>query len=110
MSVKLELWEILVPYKMGRKNVQLPYHKEWDEKVIAITGGLTIYKTTKGIWTSPTTNKTHKEAMIPVRIACSKEQFEQIIDITITHYKQEAVFGYKVSDEVLIRYAGEQNG
>jgi len=42
------LWEILVPYKMGRKNVQVPYHQEWDAKVMAIAGGMTLMKVAKG--------------------------------------------------------------
>lgn len=42
------LWEILVPYKMGRKNVPVPYHQEWDAKVMAIAGGMTLMKIAKG--------------------------------------------------------------
>jgi len=99
------LWEILVPYKIGRKTVQVPYHQEWDKKVVDITGGLTLQKVSKGIWVSPTTDKTHTELMIPVRIACSREQIEKIMEFTITHYKQEAVFCTKISDETLIMYA-----
>lgn len=98
----LTLWEILVPYKMGRKNVQVPYHQEWDAKVVAITGGMTLMKVAKGSWVSPTTQKLHKELMIPVRIACTEEQIRQIMEITIEHYNQEAVFAMLVSEKVLI--------
>lgn len=45
--------------------------------------------------------------MIPVRIACSREEIDKIIDITIKHYNQLAVMAYKVSDEVIIKYQNE---
>lgn len=99
------LWEILVPYKIGRRTVQVPYHQIWDKKVVDITGGLTLQKVSKGMWVSPTTDKTHSELMIPVRIACSKEQILEIMEFTITHYRQEAVFCTKISEETLIMYA-----
>lgn len=101
------LWEILVPYKMGRKNVPVPYHQEWDAKVMAIAGGMTLMKIAKAIWISPNTDKTHKELMIPVRIACSKEQIKEIMKMTIKHYNQEAVFCMLVSEKTLIMHADE---
>jgi hypothetical protein len=100
-----QLWEILVPYKMGRKNVQVPYHQEWDAKVMAISGGMTIMKLVKGVWMSPVNEKTHKELMIPVRIACSEEQIREIGAMTLIHYKQEAVFITLVSEKTLILHA-----
>lgn len=110
MTQILPLWEILVPYKMGRKNVPVPYHQEWDAKVMAIAGGMTLMKVAKGSWTSPTTDKTHKELMIPVRIACTEEQIKEIMKMTIEHYKQEAVFAMLVSEKTLIMHAGEVDG
>ena len=95
-----QLWEILVPYKMGRKNVQVPYHQEWDAKVVELVGGLTIMKVAKGIWVS-LTNKKHKELMIPVRIACDEDQIKQIMAMTLIHYKQEAVFAYEISQKAI---------
>jgi hypothetical protein len=32
---------------MGRKNVPVPYHQEWDSKVMAIAGGMTLMKNRK---------------------------------------------------------------
>lgn len=101
----IPLWEILVPYKIGRKNVQVPYHQEWDAKVLEISGGLTLMKVAKGCWVSPTTDKLHKELMIPVRIACSGEQILKIMEMTIEHYKQEAVFATLVSTKTLIMHS-----
>ena len=109
MTEILPLWEILVPYKMGRKNVQVPYHREWDAKVMAIAGGMTLMKVAKGSWTSPTSDKTHKELMIPVRIACTEEQIREIMKMTIIHYKQEAVFAMLVSEKTLIMHAETEN-
>lgn len=55
----------------------------------------------KGQWISPD-GKLYRDRVIPVKIAATREQFQKIIQITIKHYNQLAVMGYKVSDEVFI--------
>ena len=92
-----ELWEILVPTIMDEKPVRTRYHKNWDDKVRKISGGLTILKPAKGQWVSPS-GKLFDERMIPVRIACTEKQIEKIMDITLQHYRQEEVMAYRVSD------------
>jgi hypothetical protein len=107
--LETQLWEILVPYRMGpkgRKTVPLPHHWIWDEKVRSITGGLTIFKCARGQWVDPATNVLYKEPVIPVRIACTEEQIDLIAEFTATHYKQHAVFTSLVSEKVKIFYAG----
>lgn len=102
--IESKVWEILVPYKMGRKNVQVDYHRQWDEKVRGISGGLTIHRVAKGQWVSPT-GKLHRELMIPVRIACSEKEIGKIMQITLEHYQQEAVYASLVSEKALILHA-----
>lgn len=93
----LESWTRANSYKTR-------YHRVWDEKVRAITGGLTILTPAKGQWVSPE-GELFVERMIPVRIVASREEIEQVIDMTITYYDQLAVLCYKVSDEVILKYA-----
>jgi hypothetical protein len=102
-----QLWEILVPTirKDGRP-IRTRFHRVWDEKIRAITGGLTIMPVGKGQWVSPS-GETFLERMIPVRIACTREQLDVIIDLTIKYYEQEAVLAYLVSETVIIRFANE---
>lgn len=105
------LWEILVPYKMGdhsdptlpkkNRNIPVPYHQLWDEKVRAITGGLTINRVATGHWLDAN-GKLFKELMIPVKIGATADQMQQIAEITLNHYKQMAVAYYKISDEFYI--------
>ena len=99
------MWEIMVPTQMndGTPN-RTRYHRVWDEKVRAIAGGLTILRPAIGQWENPE-GVLFKERMIPVRIMCTREQIEEIIDITIKYYKQEAVLAYKVSDECILKMA-----
>ena len=105
--MKTELWEILVPASNNKDlNFSYEHHKEWDEFVKDISGGVTIMKTAKGEWLSPT-GVLYIDRMIPCRIACSWEQLSVIIDFTIEHYKQEAVLAYKISDDVILRYKKE---
>lgn len=101
----LQLWEILVPtIRNDGRPIHLRFHRIWDKKVRAITGGLTILPVTKGQWIS-SNKELFEERMIPVRIACTREQIEQIIDMTLKYYEQLAVMAYKVSEEVIVKYA-----
>jgi len=97
----VRLYEILVPtqYNTG-KPVRTRHHKEWDKVVRKIAGGLTILRPVKGQWVDRTT--IYHDRLIPVRIACSKEQIEKIAKFSLTHYKQEAIMYYVLSHEVKI--------
>jgi hypothetical protein len=98
------MWEILVPAS-GNDDQKFSYehHKLWDEFVKSIAGGLTINKTAKGEWISPS-GALFRDRMIPVRILCTEEDIEKIIKYTISHYDQEAVLAYEVSDHVKLIY------
>ena len=93
----LKLWQIQNSYTTR-------YHRVWDQKVRAITGGLTILTPAKGQWVSPD-GELFVERMIPVRIAATREQSEKIMDKTLEYYDQLAVLCDKVSDEVIIKHA-----
>ncbi len=99
-----KLWEILVPkYWNDGWLIELSHHRKWDEKVRAITGGMTILGSAKGLWVNPA-GKLFEDRMIPVRIICTHAELDAIIDITLEHYPdQEAVMAYLVSEEVIIR-------
>jgi hypothetical protein len=96
------LYEILVPCRVKRRGVPFSHHKEWDAKVQAIAGGLTVYKAGIGYWISPK-GKTVRERMIPVRIACTEAQINAICDLTAQHYKQESVMVYLLSEKCFIK-------
>ena len=100
-----ELWEILVPASDNSDNRKFTYehHKTWDEFVKNLTGGVTIMKTAKGQWVSPT-GQLYIDRMIPCRIVCNEEQINQIVDFTITHYNQEAVLAFRISDNVILKH------
>ncbi len=102
------LWTILVPSERpahhdGHPFFRTRYHRVWDQKVRDITGGLTILPPTKGQWLSPS-GELFSEKMIPVMVAATRNEVNKIIDMTIEYYDQQAVFCYKVSDEVIIRH------
>ncbi len=98
----MELWEILVPTQSNEgKPFRTRFHRVWDNKVRAITGGLTIMAPVKGQWKS-LTGELFVERVIPVRIACTEDQIREIVNITIKHYDQLAVMAYRISDKCLI--------
>lgn len=102
-----ELWEVLVPtVRNDGKPLTTRFHRVWDKKVADITGGLTILAPAKGKW-APEPGSVLVERMIPVRIACTREQIDEIVDMTIKYYNQTAVLAYRISDMVILRYNKE---
>jgi hypothetical protein len=99
------MWEILVPtVRNDGRPFRTRYHRVWDSKVREIAGGLTVLKPAIGQWMNPD-GVLFKERMIPVRIMCSREDIEAIVNLTIKYYDQEAVLAYRVADECILRYA-----
>lgn len=99
----MNFYEILVPTQTNDgKPIRVRFHRVWDDKVREITGGLTIIPPIKGVWVSGE-GEIFKERMIPVRIACSREQIEKIADITAKYYNQKAVMFYLISNDVTIK-------
>jgi hypothetical protein len=99
----MELWEILVPCQRNDGTpIRTRHHRVWDEQIRRITGGLTILRPAIGQWVSPDGELFH-DRMIPVRIACTPNQLDEIIRRTLNHYPdQEAVMVYKISEDVRI--------
>jgi hypothetical protein len=99
------LWEILVPtIRKTGKPYRTRFHRLWDAKVRSLSGGLTITEPTKGQWISPE-GKLVAERMIPVRFMATRAQANEIIDFTLKYYEQDCVMCYRLSDEVILRYA-----
>ena len=95
----------MVPTQSNQgKPFRTRFHKVWDVKVRAITGGLTIIPPVKGQWVH--NGDVYLERMIPVRIACTEEQINQIADMTAEYYDQLAVMFYLISEKVTIKHYG----
>ena len=103
---RIALWEILVPTEKRvptrNKYYTTRYHRDWDSKVRAIAGGLTIMSPVKGEWLSEN-KELYRERMIPVRIVGTRRQIEEIVEFTLKYYDQLAVLCYKISDEVILK-------
>ncbi len=102
------MWEILVPTirRADGKPIKTRFHRVWDAKVRALSGGLTILSPAKGQWIARD-GELFVERMIPVRIMCTEDQINQIVDMTLDYYDQLAVLAYKISDNVIMRHAKE---
>ena len=102
------LWEILVPtVRNDGRPIRTRFHRVWDTKVREISGGLTIMPVAKGQWTFQ--GMIFQERMIPVRILATREQMDKIVDMTISYYDQIAVLAYKISEDVILKYAQEKS-
>lgn len=107
--MNIQLFEILVPTISNEgKPYRTRYHRAWDSKVRSITGGLTIIPPVKGQWVAPN-GDLFAERMIPVRIACTEEQIEQIADMTAGYYNQKAIMYYLLSKNVKIKNYESKN-
>lgn len=101
--MSIALYEILVPtqFQDTRKLVSLKHHREWDDLVLSVAGGMTIIRAAAiGRWIS--LEKLYEDRVIPIRIACTQNQIEFIARFTKEHYRQLAVMYYKISDDVII--------
>lgn len=96
-----KLWEILVPVEYDDGLIRKKHHKKWDRKVSKIAGGLTLFKPKKGRWLSD--SRLFREKMIPVRIAATKQEMDEIAILTAKHYHQKAVMYFLVSEEVYLQ-------
>ena len=96
-----QLYEILVPTKFEdtQKPVSTKHHREWDKRVLGISGGLTIFKPTKGKWIH--IGQLYNDRMIPVRICCTPNQIDLIGQFTLKHYRQIEIMVYRVSEQVI---------
>lgn len=105
MTDEIILWEILVPTVRRADDVPIKtrFHKVWDEKVRAISGGLTIMNPAKGQWVCPVSNELFVERMIPVRFLATETQKDEIVDMTAVYYDQLAVLCYAIANKVTMR-------
>lgn len=90
-------------YSNEGEEISVDRHRNWDEQVRFIAGGLTIMRSAVGNWVSPN-GDLFVERMIPCRVHCSRNTIEKIIQLTLEFYEQEAVLAYKISDEVILTY------
>ena len=88
---------------MNDKPIRTRYHRIWEAKVREITKGLTILTPVKGQWLSPT-GELFVERMIPVRLACSREDINRIAALSAVFYNQQAIMFYLVSSEVHVKH------
>jgi hypothetical protein len=96
------LWEVLVPVKANSgEDFTVQHHQQWDDRVRAITGGLTIMRTAKGQWVAED-GVLFSEKVIPVRVACDELQAREVMQLTMAHYGQLAVMAYEVSSRAII--------
>jgi hypothetical protein len=81
----------------------LEYRRQWDSQIRQITGGLTIFKKSRGQWISPV-SELFNEEMIHVRVFCSKNSLDKILKFTLEHYNQKVVMAYEVSNNIILKY------
>jgi len=105
-NLTVPLWEILIPINDNVLHyVTEASHRrirEWQEKVAATTGGLTILKSRIGEYVS-THHALIKEPMLPILIACTEKDILSIADFTASFFHQDAIMFYQVSPLATIR-------
>jgi hypothetical protein len=95
------MWEILVPTVMNDHPIRTVHHKQWDQRVRGIAGGLSIFPPLKGQYLGEG-DELQEERVIPVRIVCNERKIEEIIRFTLSHYNQEVVLCYEISNNAIL--------
>lgn len=102
-TAETPLWEILVPtVSNSGKPFTVRHHRQWDQMVTDIAGGMTLVQPVRGTWVEPDTSATFTERMIPVRILCTREQIVEICKETARFYDQIAVLATLVATETVM--------
>jgi|SRR5208282_4601917 len=99
-----QFWEVYVPVSWNDGNrIDAEYHRQWDSKIRAISGGLSVTRIIKGQW--EVEGELFDEKMIPCRVLASRQEMDQIVALTLEHYHdQHCVMAYRLSSEVILRY------
>lgn len=98
---KKALYEILIPaYSNEGKRFPVNSTAEWLGELVAASGGYTEYPAVKGAWVG--NGKMFYDTNIPYRVLVTRADFVRLLGIAKKKFNQEAIFGYKVSEEVLI--------
>lgn len=107
----VRLYEILVPTIRRRddKPIKLRFHRVWDAKVRAISGGLTVMPPAKGQWLCNEGNL-FAERMIPVRFLANSAQARAVAEMTLNYYDQLAILCYVISTEVMLIHKDSEYG
>lgn len=108
MTDPVYMWEVLVPCQWNDGiPIRTRHHREWDKRVMKITGGQTIMPPAMGRWEDPDTGKVYFDRVIPVRIMCTEAQMVEVCNLVIQHYEQKAAMYFKLSDAACIQPATE---
>jgi len=97
-----KLWEILIPIADNDGIKFAPeIHRDWDNRVRAISGGLTIFKPATGEWINGN-GAVMRDKLIPVAFMATDEQARAISAMSKLTYRQEAMMLYVLSETVII--------
>jgi hypothetical protein len=104
MTDNQHLWEILVPCtELNGVRIRAGFHREWDTKVQAISGGMTVLPPARGTWRN--VGVVYRDRMIPVRFMATRKEMKRIVQMTLDHYKGEkAVMAYKISEDIILKF------
>jgi len=99
------LWEIFVPKNHNEKTIYgVSHHREWNRKVTTETDVILLSSTPYKKKSCPTIGKCFfSEEMILLRVCCTSEEFDKILDITIDHYDRDEIIAFKISDKMIVK-------
>jgi len=103
------LWEIMIPKNIDKHTIfHVSSHRQWNKYVEELTGGMVFFSNLDRRWISSTKTSPYFDNKIPVRIFCSKEQMDKIIDFTMQHYDQKHVIAYELSNNIILKHNGNE--
>ena len=96
-----KLWEILIPACSNEgTEYTAKHHQKWEQEAKKISKGITFLGSARGQW-KDSRGKNFSEIMIPVRLRGTAEEIRKIGKYTLKHYRQEAVWVYEISSNII---------
>ena len=72
-------FEILLPVVSNDKKPYIAALATWERAALKIAGGFTELPLASGVWRDEATGETYRDAVQPYRVACSREQWAQLV-------------------------------
>jgi len=99
------LWEIFIPKNNNRETIyEVSHHREWNKKVTTETDVILLSSDPHKKKSCPTIGESFfSEEMILLRVCCTPEEFDKILDITVQHYDRPEIIAFKLSENMIVK-------
>jgi hypothetical protein len=99
------LWEIFIPKNHNKEMIYgVSHHREWNRKVTKETNVILLSSSSYKEKSCPTIEEPFfSEEMLLLRVYCTQEELDRILDITVDHYDRDKIIAFKISENMIVK-------